>query len=243
MIGDISLDARLTFLKLGTPPLQAFALGDLNVKLSTAGKDCIVSTVNATLVDQVLDLGLGIGSSVYGYVVLKNMYPALITTPGAPTVATTGGGTTRYDYKIVATQADGSYTQASPAGSVTNGPATLDSSHANRIDWSPVDDAVGGYDVYRVVGGGALGTGWIGGPYTTPPFSLFDIGLAGNGVQPPATSPFDYRIQFGPTNASYPILLKGNDVQVFRWNFATSAAIHFKALVNISPFAYMIVEE
>jgi hypothetical protein len=245
MYGDLVIDARLTFNKLTTvttDPRQQFQLGDLNYKLGVIGKDCTIATATANITDQVLNLAW-VGFRTFGYMGLKNMYPALIATPGTPSVGTTGGGSTRYEYKIVATQADGAYTQASPPGIITNGPATLDATHANGITWSPIVEAVS-YSIWRTVGGGAFGQGWIADVPAAGPFTIFDVGLAGSGAQPPATSPFDFRIQFGPTNASYPILLKGADMQVFRWNFAASNAIHFKTLVNVYAFfAYMIIEE
>jgi hypothetical protein len=241
MIGDLVVDARLTFNKLGTPPLQVFDLGDLNVKLNVVGNDCIIATAASAAADATLPTGR---LTSYGYVMLKNMYPALIATPGTPNVQTTGGGTTRYEYRLVATQADGAYTAASAPGTITNGPATLDASHLNYISWSAVPDATQGYTIYRSVGGGAHGQGVIGTVAANAVnLQLFDNGLQGDGAAFPATSPFDYSILIGPSSASYPLLLKGGEIQVFRWNFATSSLIHYKQFASPALFAYMLVED
>jgi hypothetical protein len=242
MIGDLVVDARLAFNKLGAPPLQIFDLGDLNVKLNVVGNDCIIATAASAAADNTLPTGR---ITSYGYVMLKNMYPGLIATPGMPTVTTSGGGATRYEYRIVATQTDGAYTAASPAGIVTNGPAALGGAGWNYITWDPVPDATQGYGVYRTVGtGGAHGLGLIATvPGNAASLAVVDQGTNANGVQPALTSPWDFTVQIGPSNTVYPILLKGGDVQVFRWNFAASPLIHYKMLYSPTLFAYMLVED
>jgi hypothetical protein len=241
MIGDLVVDARLTFNKIGTPPLQTFDLGDLNVKLGVTGNDCIIATAASAAADATLPTGR---LTSYGYVMLKNMYPGLIQTPGAPRLAQGGAtGTTRYEYRVAAVQSDGAYTPASAAAISLTGYATLDAGHGFYVTWDPVPDATGGYQVYRTVGGGAHGQGIIAVVPSNAALQVIDNGINADGSTFPTVSPFDYAVLFGPSNTVYPILLKGGDIQVFRWNFAASGLIHYKMLSSPTLFAYMLVED
>lgn len=78
-----------------------------------------------------------------------------LATPAAPTIVTVGGSATTQAYKIVAKLGTG-YTAASPAGTQTAGPTTLDATHYNTLTWTAVPGATS-YDVYRTTGGAAQG--------------------------------------------------------------------------------------
>jgi hypothetical protein len=233
MIGDLTVDAKLNFVKLG----GVFALGDLGLKLGVRGKYALMGRDVATTGDQVLDTS---AFAVLGYVIFKNVNPPLCGTPAAPQVFPAGPtGSSPYAYKVVAKQADGGYTVASPAGTITNGFASLDNAHYNAVVFKLVDDAVT-YDVYRTQGGGAHGLGFIQ-SVVSPNIVAYDNGIDASGVATgPLTTPYDYSIQIGPTSSSYPIMLKGADVFLGRWN---TTAIHYKAVMNAADFTYLVIDE
>jgi hypothetical protein len=233
MIGDLTVDAKLNFSKLG----GLFFLGDLGLKLGVRGKYAVQAREIATTGDQTLDTS---GFAVLGYVAFKNVNPPLCGTPAAPQVIPVGPtGASPYAYKVVAKQLDGGYTVASPAGTISNGFASLDNSHYNAIIFKLVDDAVS-YDIYRTQGGGAHGLGFIQ-TVVSPTAIAYDNGIDATGVATgPLTTPFDYSILIGPTSGSYTILLKGADMFLGRWN---AAAIHYKSVMNSADFTYLIIDE
>jgi hypothetical protein len=247
MIGDLILTASLQFTKAGVAYTGDFNESISARQLSTKGKNAERGTQIVTNVDGTLPLG-SIGT--VGYVHLINDGPSLIDTPGTPTIVNIGTpGATTYTYKIVGKQTSpttGS-TVASGAGSTATGNATLDVTNYNRVLWLPVDNAAS-YDVYRTVGGptqgkiaNVLSTATT---YTDPAtgivyMMLEDQGLAGDGVTAPATTPYDSAVTFGPDGIIYPLILKGQEIAMFKWN---AAAIHHKSSANTVPIRYVLIE-
>jgi hypothetical protein len=170
--------------------------------------------------DDAFNLG-GVGT--IGYVRLKNLAAYVeVITPATPVVTPNGTpGAATWSYKIVAKQADGSYSAASAAGSTGTGNATLTTGNFNRITWTAVPGA-DSYDIYRTAHGTSPSTDGLIGNTANTAFS--DTGLAGDASTPPATG-IDNVMLYGDLSADYPLSLKGGEVAVFRWN---AAAIHFK---------------
>jgi hypothetical protein len=232
MIGDIIVDGRITFTKLGETITAPFGIGDVAIKLGTKGKYALSGRAEATLTDQVLPTGR---LTNIGLVGIRNIGTALIETPAAPVVTATNPGAAQFGYKIVAVQADGHYTAASPQTGV-GGTSPLSTTQFNIISWSAIEEAVS-YDVYRTVGGPSLGKIAT---IQAPTLYMFDTGLVGNGVLPAAVSPYDYQILIGDTATTYQFRAKGADMFIFRWNAGMS--IHYKAAVTVSDFTYLLIE-
>jgi hypothetical protein len=70
---------------------------------------------------------------------LADITPAVVPTPA--------GGTTSYDYYVIAVFSDGSTTGSSISTSISNGPASLDGTHFNAISWTAVPGATN-YRIY-----------------------------------------------------------------------------------------------
>jgi hypothetical protein len=118
-----------------------------------------------------------------------------------------GGGSKTYTYKVVAVLASGQTSPASAAVSTTTGFDNLATSGQNNlITWSPVEGAVGGYNIYRTAAGGATTnttglianvaqnvTQSINGNFITPTQpSYADAGAAGDAASPPTTNTTGY---------------------------------------------------
>jgi len=114
-----------------------------------------------------------------------------------------GGGAKTYTYEVVAVLSGGLTSAASAPVSVATGFDNLSvSGQNNLITWTPVEGAVGGYNIYRTAAGGATTntTGLIAnvpqniqpsfsGNYLTPTQpSYADTGAAGDGSSPPTTN-------------------------------------------------------
>jgi hypothetical protein len=197
---------------------------------STTGKIGTVASVgigNSVLFD---DVGLtGDGSSV----------------PTDPADAST------WTYKIVAVQADGSFTNAGSAGSTSTGRALITVNNYNVLTWTPVEDAVS-YKIYRTVSGGTPSTtGRVVAAEATitqvtdsnnvTHMQAFDQGGTGDGTSATSGSPFDFSIKFSLDGGTlYPVVLRGQDFIIDRFNGASS--IHYKALFNNSDFQITIIE-
>lgn len=137
------------------------------------------------------DLGIGGSTYVQGTLAVAGGIQGGVTvnglsTPGAPTVTTTGTtGTTSYSYAVAAVSASGGTTVASSNGTIATGNASLTGSHYNVVSWTPVSGAVS-YKVYRTASGGTPATtGLIG---TTGATTLNDTGLAGDGATASSTN-------------------------------------------------------
>jgi len=187
--------------------------------------------------DTTIDLG---DVSEIGYVSLHNRAEAvLVTTPSAPVVTNQGSaGATTWTYKVVAKQADGTYSAASAAGTTTTGNATLTGSNFNRLTWDAVAGAQS-YDIYRTAAGGTpSSTGLIG---NTSNLTFDDTGLTGDASTAPATAA-DNMLLVGHTSGTYPLNLLGTEPAAFRWNGVTHAAIHVKANTRIIPVEFLILD-
>ena len=115
--------------------------------------------------------------------------------PAAPTVTPTGGAAGAYGYKVVVRLLSGSTLAPTDEGTTATGPATLDATHYNTVEW----DAPTGtnaadltYDVYRSSGGDTQGLIAAGQAART----LKDDGLVAAGAVPTtgatvAGAPFD----------------------------------------------------
>lgn len=226
---DLTVTLLMTFAKLN----RNFPLTKNNQKINVKGKYANMDVTTVGTSDGTFPLG-SVGTP--GYVGIANLEATLVDTPSAPVVANIGAaGSTTYSYKVVAKQAGGGYTIASPAGTTTTGNATLDITNFNRLTWSKVDDA-SGYDVYRTVGGATQGK--IA-SVASGVLTLDDTGLVGDTVSAPSSTIYDFAIEIGSDGSSYPILVKGGDIQCFRWN---AAAIHRKALFNAADIQFLIIE-
>lgn len=228
MIGDLTIDGKVSFNKNGT----VISLGGSGFKLSVVGKYGETGRASATTSDQTLLLGY-VGA--IGMVGIQNINAPLVGVASAPVIVPMVPGSTTYSYKVVAVQSDGAYSVASVAGTITNGNATLSDVNYNQVNLVAVDDAIS-YNVYRTAGGPTQG--FIGTLFA-PTVQLIDNGLGGDGSVAPTTSPGDYEIQFGLVSGTYPIKAKGGDMLVFRWNGAT---IHYKATFNACDFSYIVIE-
>lgn len=127
-------------------------------------------------------VGSGFGRQSASFAVDVNgaLNTRALSTPAAPTVTPTGtAGSTSYSYKVVAKQADGSFTAAGAAGSTTTGNATLSSSNYNAVSWAAVTGA-NSYDLYRTVGGATQGK--IASSLSTTSFN--DQGATASGTAP-----------------------------------------------------------
>ncbi len=107
---------------------------------------------------------------------------SLITPTG--TVTPQVAGATTYTYKIVALDAAGN---ASPSAAITitNGYASLNSTHKNAIALTSSNSNVASYDIYRVTGGATQGK-IANVPINFSPYQ--DSGAAGNGATAPTVN-------------------------------------------------------
>lgn len=234
MIGEIAVDAKLTIAKANVSSLYNNTLGQDGISINLTGKYHLKDLRKVTTSDGTIPLG---DLSAIGWICLVNTGSSLINTPGAPTVAVIGvAGAATYTYALVAKQANGNSTVAGATGTTSTGNATLSSTNLNRLTWTAVDNATS-YDVYRTVGGAA--TGKIGNVATT---TIDDTGLTADGTTAPATTPFNFDIGIGYDGTNYPLLLKGGDTHVFRFNSSTVSAVHHKALFNGVDMAFLVVE-
>lgn len=232
-LGDIRLSAVIQFSKLG----RALAIGDQGKLVNVIGKEASAGTLTVTTGDDTFPLG---DVSTIGMVGFKNCGGTLIVSASAPSVTNFGTpGATTVSYKILALQRDGGYNVASGAGTTTTANATLNGSNYNIVTWDAVENATG-YVVYRTAAGGTPSTTGVIGSTASGVLTLNDTGLAGDGTTAPSTTPYDFDVEIGEDGANYPILLKGGDQHVTRWQ---SAAIHVKALTNTTDVQFLIVSE
>ncbi len=232
-LGDIHLSAVIQFAKLG----RQLSIGDNQKLINVIGKEASAGTLTVTTGDAQFPLG---DVATIGMVGFKNCGGTLIVSATAPTVTNAGTpGATTVSYKILARQKDGWYNVASGAGTTTTANATLNVTNYNIVTWDAVENAVG-YDVYRSAAGGTPSTTGLIGSTTSGILTLNDTGLAGDGTTAPSTTPYDFDVEIGDDGAAYPILLKGGDQHVTRWQ---SAAIHVKALFNTTDVQFLIVSE
>ncbi len=233
MLGDIRLSAVIQFSKLG----RSLAIGDQGKFINVIGKEASAGTLTVTTGDDTFPLG---DVSTIGMVGFKNCGGTLIVSATTPVITNFGTtGATTDSYKILARQRDGGYNVASGAGTTTTANATLTVGHYNIITWDAVENATG-YDVYRTAAGGTPSTTGLIGSTSGSILTLNDTGLAGDGTTAPSTTPYDFDVEIGEDGANYPILLKGGDQHVLRWQ---SAAIHVKALTNTTDVQFLIVSE
>ncbi len=234
MLGDIRLSAVIQFSKLG----RQLAIGDQGKFINVIGKEASAGTLTVTTGDDTFPLG---DVATIGMVGFKNCGGSLIVSATAPTVTNFGvAGAQTMTYAILARQKDGGYNVASSDGTTTTGNDTLDTDNYNIVTWDAVENATS-YDIYRTSTDGTTPstTGKIGS--TQANFLTFnDTGLAGDGTTAPSTTPYDFDVEIGEDGANYPILLKGGDQHVYRWQ---SAAIHVKALTNNTDVQFLIVSE
>ncbi len=171
----------------------------------------------------------------------RNCGGTLIVPATAPTITNAGTpGAQTMTYAILARQKDGGYNVASGDGTTSTGNDTLDGNNYNIVTWAAVENATS-YDVYRTSTDGTTPstTGLIGSTAAST-LTLNDTGLTGDGTTAPSTTPYDFDVEIGEDGANYPILLKGGDQHVTRWQ---SAAIHVKALTNSTDVQFLIVSE
>jgi serine/threonine protein kinase len=110
------------------------------------------------------------------------IYRTLRSTGFSPSVvAEGGGGSTRWEYAIVAITEDGANRKVSRKRTLEQGAAELTAKAFNRITWPAIDGAVR-YEVYRTVAGGApTTTGRIASVEPTV-LEVADTGLEGDGT-------------------------------------------------------------
>lgn len=105
-----------------------------------------------------------------------------LATPGTPTVSSPDSvDSESYRYAITAYDAL-METAASPVGSISDGHATLDVDHVERVTWTAVATALG-YRVYRTTGGDTQGL--IATITDASTLTLDDSGLTGDGSSAP----------------------------------------------------------
>ncbi len=233
-LGDIRLSAVIQFSKLG----RNLAIGDQGKLINVIGKEASAGTLTVTTGDDVFPLG---DVTTIGMVGFKNCGGTLIVSATAPTITNAGTpGAQTMTYAIVAKQSGGGYNVASGDGTTSTGNDTLNGTNYNIVTWDAVENATG-YDVYRTSTDGTTPstTGKIGSTGTGV-LTLNDTGLAGDGTTAPSTTPYDFDVEIGEDGANYPILLKGGDQHVTRWQ---SVAIHVKALTNTTDVQFLIISE
>jgi hypothetical protein len=247
MIGDLILSAYLQFPKQGSD----FDVNILARNLGVTGKYALKKAKLVSTSDGTFALD---GLASIGVILLRNDGGYLPDTPAAPTVTPVGtGGAATWTYKIVAKKGS-AYTVAGAAGSTAVGNATLTTVNYNHIKWAPVggqngDDA-DSYDVYRTASGGTPATlGKIANVLASVTETdingvkwvfFDDKAIAGDTTTAPATTPFDFSVDFGPDGTSWPIRLRGQDITLTRWN---AAALHHKAVVNPTPILGVLIEQ
>ncbi len=233
-LGDIRLSAVIQFAKLG----RQLSIGDSGKPINVIGKEASAGTLTVTTGDDTFPLG---DVSTIGMVGFRNCGGTLIVPATAPTITNAGTpGAQTMTYAILARQKDGGYNVASGDGTTATGNDTLDTSNYNIVSWAAVENATS-YDVYRTSTDGTTPstTGLIGSTAAST-LTLNDTGLTGDGTTAPSTTPYDFDVEIGEDGANYPILLKGGDQHVTRWQ---SAAIHVKALTNNTDVQFLIVSE
>jgi hypothetical protein len=185
--------------------------------------------------DGTFDLG---GVSIIGYVmVANNAAPVLVTTPSTPAITNVGTpGSTTWAYKIVAVQADGTYSAASAAGSTTTGAATLNGTDYNQLDWTAVPNA-DHYDIYRTTASGTpSSTGKIG---STTGITFNDTGLTGDASTAPSVAA-DNLFLYGEDSTHYTLQLEPGEFAAHHWN---KTAIHHKANTRQIPVEITILDK
>jgi hypothetical protein len=130
------------------------------------------------------------GSTSFGGGILGGTSINNLSTPGAPTVTSSGANanTVTWAYKIAAVSASGGITPVSTAGGKSSADnSTLTSSNYNTITWSAVSGAVG-YKVYRTTASTSPNTtGCLSSCATFTSTSINDTGLTADGSTPPTT--------------------------------------------------------
>lgn len=128
-----------------------------------------------------------------------------MSTPAAPSlyVAPTAGGSTTWNYYVVAVDKDGNRTPASTAGTTISGPATLSATANIAVSWQPVTGAAT-YDLLRGDNSHSVATG-----LTRPYYK--DIGGATSAYTPGSVAPYgdltvDGRVYAGPGTSTPPTL-------------------------------------
>jgi hypothetical protein len=124
----------------------------------------------------------------FGQVQAGTLATESLASAGAPTITTHGtGGSTTWSYVVVAEQADGTPTAASPAGSTASGNATLTSGNYNIVTWSAVTGA-SKYAIYRTAVGTSPTTTGLIGTVVAPTATWNDTAIAGNSATAPSTN-------------------------------------------------------
>lgn len=227
---ELKVGLSLNYLKNG-----AIIQRSLSDQFPVAGNVALQNIASIGTADETLDLG---DVATLGYLLLHNLEAYVeVTTPAAPAITNQGtAGAATWSYKIVAKQADVSYSAASAAGSTATGNATLTGVNFNRLTWAVVAGAAS-YDIYRTAHGTSPSTdGKIGNTAAT---TFDDTGLAGDAGTPPATG-VDNVILVGANGTSYPIQLKGEDFALFRFN---GAAVHAKANTIAAKLEYILISD
>lgn len=230
MSSELNLQVSLNFTKNG-----ATIQRQLNAAFNVAGTAALQAIQNIGTSDETLALG---DVATLGFLLLHNLGAfVLVTTPAAPTVTPVGTtGAATWTYKIVAKQADGSYSEASAGGSTSTGNATLTSGNKNTLTWLAIPGAAS-YDIYRTAHWTSPSTnGLIG---NTSNLTFDDTGLAGDSSTAPSTA-IDNVILIGANGSSYPNELKGTEFSIVRFN---GTAIHAKANTSACDLEYILIPD
>jgi hypothetical protein len=230
MADELETHVAATYTKDGIVQAKTF-----DSTTTVFGSHPIANVASIGVVDETLALG-DVGSTP-GMLVARNRELLAFLgnvgsglTPSTPTVTPNGTtGAATWSYKIVAKDVNGLHSAASSAGTTTSGNANLTGGNFNRITWPDVTGATE-YDVYRTAHGTTPATnGLIASGVTSP---LDDTGLAGDGSTAPTTGQ-DNVVSLGADGSSYPIMLKGDEFFMVRWNGSAIHAIASTVPVNL----------
>ncbi len=158
--------------------------------ITVDGKNAIEGTELITTSDEVLPLG-DIGT--IGYIFLRNLSPALVSTPDTPVITNVvlptphvigvanigAAGAITVSYKVQAVMGNGDLSPASATATTATSNDTLDGTNYNKISWDPIE-AAASYNIYRTVSPSSPSTtGLIG---NTTDLFINDTGLSGDGT-------------------------------------------------------------
>jgi hypothetical protein len=226
---ELTLQAIASFTKSGVTFAKNFS-GILDI----TGKYAVDALQNIGVTDELLaepnDL------TAIGYVILRNnAAKVVITRPFAPVITVVGTpGASTWSYVIVAKQADGTYSQASPVGTTLLGNTTLNGTNYNHIVWPAVLGATS-YDIYRTAHGSSPSTnGFIG---STDQTSFDDQGGAGDGATAPAVAA-DNMVLLGTDGTNYPLKISPGNFMIAEWN---AGVVHAKANTVPADVEFMLL--